>query len=83
MWKNYWPQTLFVAVFGTILYLGSLNNKEKADTEEERYDQRVRNCKLGLIAAFMVYCVHRVFDENIQEMFKPFHRFWKVCANIC
>lgn len=83
MWKDYWPQTLFVAVFGTVIYLGSLNYLEAAETDEERYTQRVKNCKLGLIAAFFVYCIHRVFEDNIQGMFQPFGRFWKICANMC
>ena len=82
MWMNYWPQALFVAVFGTIIYLGSMNYSEKGETDEERYGLRVKNCKLGIAAAFIVYCAHRVFDDNIQEMFKPYHRFWRVWSSI-
>jgi putative NADPH-quinone reductase len=65
------------------MYLGSMNYLEKGSTEEERYSLRIKNCKMGIVAVFIVYCAHRVFDENIQEMFQPYHRLWKVFANIC
>jgi phosphatidylserine synthase 2 len=83
MITGYWPQVTFVAIFGSILYFGSLNHMEDPVTEDERYQARIKNVRRALLAILVVYFGHRVFNPNIYELFKPYHRLWRVFANTC
>lgn len=82
MWIHYWPQLLFVAVFGGIIYVGSWNHDEEAHSDLSAYNYRVKNCKYAAVAVAVVYFCHRIFRPNIYELFKPFERIWRVHANI-
>lgn len=81
--SGYWPQIVFTAVFGSILYFGWQNIDEEPQTEEERYDARIKNVRCAFFFVMLTYFIHRTFDPNIKELFKPFQRIWRVFANTC
>lgn len=81
MISKYWPLTLFFLVFGSILYVGWWNHEENPNTEVLQYKYRVKNCKLAFLGVMLVFLSHRIFAPNIERLFTPFHRIWRVNAN--
>jgi len=83
MLSGYWPIISFYAVFGSIIYFGYQNIEEIPTNEEETYRARVRNARHAFLGILAVYFGHRVMNDNVHSMFKPFSGIWKVFANTC
>jgi phosphatidylserine synthase 2 len=79
---KYFPQVLFTAVLGPILYFGWQNKLEEPSEESAQTDARAANVRNAFIAIFCVFAAHRVFESNIKQLFKPFEMIWSINSNI-
>ncbi|CAI2371124.1 unnamed protein product [Moneuplotes crassus] len=80
---SWFPIITFYGVFGAILYFGYQNVDEEATTDAEASTFRTQNIRRAFLAILAVYFGHRVFNDNIYSMFKPFNRIWSIFGNTC
>ena len=83
MLSGYLPIISFYAIFGSILYFGYNNVDEDPQTPEDEYTFRVKNIRYAFLAILAVYFGHRVFNDNIYSMFKPYSGIWRIFGNTC
>ena len=83
MLNGYLPIISFYAIFGSILYFGYNNVDEDPQTPEDEYTFRVKNIRYAFLAVLAVYFGHRVFNDNIYSMFKPYSGIWRIFGNTC